>query len=365
MDYKIFIDKLDFFAKKIKNTNDIRKKLRLINDYLAIFIYLENLGVVSINDMNLATKDLILHNKKVEKNNMQIITSFNEEFSFINKLTFKLLEFYDNCDYEETFNNNHTMKDFDKIDISEAMFCLEEFLLSFDCKLFKLFKELVNTKHISYTDKNISDGLTVSSRSQGSFVLIHKDKNITFNNIATIVHELGHCYEDYLTNRCCFNSLLRETSSSFLEKLFSYYCIKNNCFRNDAIHNLINLQDYNYDRTLINNYINYYLRIGNNLSIDEMTLEFLNIFDVIKDDNFKYLVGEEKTDINNYIYVLSDILANYFIKIYFKNRKEGLILFKKFLLTYPNKSIASCLNDDSLVETGISIKMVSNYKKTI
>lgn len=96
-----------------------------------------------------------------------------------------------------------------------------------------------------------------------------------------------------------------------------------------------------------------------------MTLEFLNIFDVIKDDNFKYLVGEEKADINNYIYVLSDILANYFIKIYFKNRKEGLILFKKFLLTYPNKSIASCLNDDSLVETGISIKMVSNYKKTI
>ena len=69
--------------------------------------------------------------------------------------------------------------------------------------------------------------------------------------------------------------------------------------------------------------------------------------------------------LENYLYVLSDVVANNLVRIYKNDPKEGLRLFKEFLTKGKQGSFASNMNlyGNNLDEIEKVIKEVYSYQK--
>jgi len=68
---------------------------------------------------------------------------------------------------------------------------------------------------------------------------------------------------------------------------------------------------------------------------------------------------------NNYVYVLSDVIANNLILRYFSDKKKGLIEIKKFITTMHQYSVLENLQryGFDLKATEDEVKMLYNYQK--
>ena len=134
----------------------------------------------------------------------------------------------------------------EQIDPNTCLRIISEFLLSVDPHLYNMFCELYSTNHILFKS-DFSGGLEFNDRDRDSIhILVGALSSVS--DMATLIHELGHAYKDYLIpdyhRYFNLNDVLEsEISSKTLELMFLLYLIKNNICSNDAIKNFDNYQN--------------------------------------------------------------------------------------------------------------------------
>ena len=369
MDYKRELELLKSLKYQIKNEKDIKIKNLLIRDYTNILSYLDKLKIINaeqeslksgINFENFYNELILYQNNYAEQ--------FLNNFGLIEFIINNLLEIYKQYPLKEcdSFCN--------PIDIEEGLELVDAFFGSLGNDFYQLFTKIMEEKRISYKNNLPEYGITYNAGyTDGQYIVLKKeDKEFDYEFLSALVHEIGHCYQFNL-NKCSktpyvFN-LLTEVESLTMQKLFDEFVIKNHSYKEKALYSSMNWQETLYQRTLVDDFINKALNKDMVESLDVYTGNFeLNknkdILNLITPFNSNAL-SKFDLSLDNYLYVISDFVANNFVKMYQESPIETLKIFRKFIINLNNASFKENIgrygNDFSMCE--VLIKRAHEFQK--
>ena len=233
--------------------------------------------------------------------------------------------------YRDFFANILTMfkdieiKDVGKMDsfTPESNTIIKDFLKTIDMDAYKMFDKMDN--NVFRVLENGEGKCLYDPEKDENYAMIGKNNN--FVNMVSLVHELGHCYRDYIfkTRNIDGNfdeNLRSEIFSETLELAFVKYLIDNDIYSIDASNYLIN-------------YNNKIIKVSNSLLHEN----FIHDNGLTTLTDLKYLIGR--------------ILANYFL--------NSNMTLKEFFLYINNHSTLEILSNPNIDYQEISNKLNKNY----
>ena len=125
------------------------------------------------------------------------------------------------------------------IEFNDCLRIISDFLMYVSPNLYNMFCDLYRSNHILFSERS-SGGCELFENKKDSIYIIIGSLN-TVDDMANLVHELGHAYKDYNYQKSHkyykVNEVLEsEISSEVLELMFLNYLIKNNICYNDAVY---------------------------------------------------------------------------------------------------------------------------------
>ena len=256
-----------------------------------------------------------------------------------------------------------------------------EFLNTFDPKLLNIYKKMKKESMIFKTDvAGISGygGLHFPMDSLKSSIILYDKNNENLTTAKTIVHELGHAYENKICYTSCLDniSVLRDVSpfnevcSRFLEYAFLNYLREKRLYNNDVDICLRifykNMLYYNYNINMICNSSCLYINKYGYAVIDDPNLskyanglmKLLNYYSVSSE------LGEEIGYKNSFIYGLGGLFAIYLYDSYKKDPNYFIKEFRNVLINYPAIGMEAFervgITKDKLIEGKILKKTIQN-----
>lgn len=320
----------------IRLERDLKRQILLISDFYNIVAYLNKLKVIDpMQEIGNLGVNIDHYYQQLEQEQIAYCDSFINNFDIINDITNKLMAIYQKYPLkkiEVTYCN--------PIDIKNGMELLYDFFASLGRDFYNLFLKINQEQRISFTSNIYEEGMTYNASYQnGEFIVLRKDsQDFDYEFLSSLAHEIGHCYEFEFArgNKKIYPLyLLAEVSALFIQKLFDFYNLDNYDYREKALHSMSVGQSILYERCLSNDFLNHALNNDLVTALDYPT----GIFDVISNEKtlgyINYLnsnaIANFPPHLDNYLYVLSDIVANNFFRMYQLDKKEALRLFKQFL----------------------------------
>ncbi len=305
--------------EKLETEKSNSKKLLLSNLYLTMY---QNLK-----------EDELKHEEKYFKKMNLLLNEF-EFYDFLKNDNELFRYFFEKCN-EKYLDNDFKVYELmpnNKINLKDAKEIVYAILDSINFDRLKSYDRLYCFDKIKYDDLNSCIGMCYNTFNclEPSVVIDKKlDKQVDF--ITTLVHELGHEYENiFMNNMSSIQQLYRydfcfvEVMSSFFERVALDYLIKNRIYEDDANREL-NLKYFDlYDRLEQLYYLsNYAIK-------DEIVYNDENVISIgeIKDNSCDIYCYNYKNDIK---YSYGFLLGEYFFNIYRQDKKEGLKQIRDFL----------------------------------
>ena len=195
------------------------------------------------------------------------------------------------------------------IDTNTCLKIVGDFLLSVSPYLYNVFCELYNSNRILCAQGIGGNEISVKTRDS---IHVFIDSLCKVSDMATLAHEMGHAYKDYLipTYHKAFDiedSLHSEISSKTLELMFIMYLINNRIYYDDAIKCFNNYENFLYEKT-------------NKYSKEK-------VFNAVCAKNLSYLLGASIA--NNYAFEPNMSYDDFIRKIYFSNIRTILKEYSK------------------------------------
>lgn len=370
MEYERELKILEELKIKIQNEKDINIQNVLIDDYFSILSYLEKLKIINANtyvdDLN---TDLSFYFDTLHDARIEYCHEFISNINLVKNITTSLMKIY----------KNYPIKPYDvaycnPIDIYEGMDILYDFFGDISNEFYEIFKTMAMNSRISIISNISEEGITYDAGCEyGQFIILNgSTKKMDYQVVSALAHEIGHCYELHVlgnNKRIMPLYLLVEVIALFTQKMFDNYNIENNLFKNEALYNQMIWQGIMYQETLVNDFIHKCLTNNTGIKLDSYNFSFK----YFKNRNSKkYINSENKTAINkyqpslnNYLYVIGDLVANNFVELYKQDKKECLKLLNEFILTNKNMPFSSNLAKFSnhYHETERLIKEVHQFQK--
>ena len=349
MEYKRELLKLEELKKLILKEKDKQRQIFLISDYCNIIAYLNNLNVIQDIDSYFEEIGTIFNNYyyAVQKEKMRYGRSFINNIEIIFDITNKLIE----LTKKHQINIMENRDPFLPIDIKLGNEIINDFFGSLNSEFYHLYEMLFDEERVSTTSMIDALGMSynVNYTDKPYIILYNNGKYYDYEFLSSLTHEIGHCYEftTVKTNKVYQMYLLAEVSSLFLQKLFDEYSIKNNFYLKEVEKSQILWQKSLSQRNLVNDFTNKIILDGNLSSLDydkgffDINIAKYGINYLNKD--VEYSLDKFAANLDNYLYVIGDHIANNFVKLYKDNPKEALKEFKNFLLTMDKVSISDNL----------------------
>ena len=344
-----------------KNINSRLKKIHMmppsierslemyhLDQYL---LFLSDKGTISKDDYQRITKEIDYKSSKRKY-------SINDVDDTIVQLT---------CLYEEVlkYSNNFTLfRIYPEINYKEYLSYVMEFFKYIDMNLFKLFCEFRNNGLLSIVnnyDEYIS-GSTYDIGKGKSGILL--ERNTYFNLIRYLIHEVGHAYDNHLSQAYPYvkiNSFGQECLSITLELLFMKF-IRDNHLGNNTINDMIERCVYTDKLRLMNSaYIfNNFVFIDKKNKYDEINAYYfrmpLNTYErlgLIKMNQKAY--GLDKIKVSNYdnFYGYGLLFSLVILDMFDKDEKEARNIIKSFpsfAKTHKGIELITRFTDDEYLE---------------
>ena len=219
------------------------------------------------------------------------------------------------------------------------IYLIRSFFATMPKDINNLFKKMIDLSNFSCVENDSHySGLCVNVSFFDYPIIIVQKYDYLLDLAHTFVHEMGHCYENIRnkTNRgIAFYNLFTEVPSILFAKIFNYYLITNSRYQEFSKINLLEWKN----TVLVFNYINDYVNKAYHSNCVSFDLEEFNTS--LEIDNEKFQVGDDieeyidnyGTNILNYGYVISDIIANNLLKEYINNKEVGLRKIDDFITT--------------------------------
>lgn len=207
--------------------------------------------------------------------------------------------------------------------VSESNTIIEDFLKTIDMEAYKMFDKMDN--NVFRVLGNGEGKCLYDPEKDENYAMIGKNNN--FVNMVSLVHELGHCFRDYMfkTRNIDGNfdeNLRSEIFSETLELAFIKYLIDNDIYSIDASNYLT---DYN----------NKIIKVSNSL----LQENFIHDNGLSSLTDLKYLIGR--------------ILAYYFL--------NSNMTLKEFFLYINNHTLLEILSNPDINYQEISDNLNKNY----
>ena len=205
----------------------------------------------------------------------------------------------------------------------------------------------------------------------GSYIILN-DRGNDYNVLSSLAHEMGHHYEFTLTKnnkRVYSQHNLSEVPALFMQRLFDDYMRKFTDYKERVLFCEVMWQNVLYKRTLSNKFTNqmYLNNMINSLDYERGVFIFKD--DVFSNNNIRSqnwdVIVDYMPSLENYLYVICDIIAINLVQIYHDSPKEGLLILKKLITEYPayRKILVKYAAD--LSEYAQKIKEASSYIKEL
>lgn len=247
-------------------------------------------------------------------------------------------EFYTktNKKFKENKFHSYELYPENKINRKEAKDIVYEILDDINIDNIKSYDRLYCYNKVKSEEQDICIGKCYNTFGFTDPIII-TDSNIKdqVTYIKTLVHELGHEYENiFMSNMSVeqqvdrYDYCFTEVMSSLFERIAQDYLIKHNIYKDDA------------QRDLNLNYFDLHDRLGTLYELSNEALEgklIYNAGNVIEFSELPSKDGKKMYQVYNYNYI-NDIkysygylLAEYFFDIYRQDKKEGLKQIRNFL----------------------------------
>ena len=370
-DFKNKKKKLLGLKKQIMNMPNNISKINKTEGYDQLLGYLREIEAIKNNQIDKYSIDeefSIKYDRHVIKKTQNKITEVMRlaPYLFI-KYSWLINEYKKNdfCSFEFSVNG--------KVNKDEMYDYLAEFLNLLGNDICKLYNNMVSGNNIYLYPEFNSLGVSLNSITVDNPCIIIDDIENYFDFYATIIHELGHCYQFYLqrnhTHLESFNPYT-ETTSLFLEKLFIEFLKTKNRYKNivkdyELEDHIYFLNDISISKALCKRFIEkdigdinaYDLSYKTNTSYEDLLIE------VTKDCGY---IMENKLNLSltEFHYSLGNIIATYYLKK-MKNDFYGTWKeYKDFICTvdnYPLKEILDEYFDMDIMNDYIK-KFVKSYR---
>lgn len=338
--------------EEIKTNLENMKKINSLEEYIKYDTSLCHL--IDIYEILSSSVSLyrIPRNKNYE---LQEIGKFDylsillEEFKRNNEIhkeySKRIIDIYSKIDLKNLSIPKTKLKKEDRIDI------IRDFLNSYDSNMYELFMNMegyidMDTKKLKKTDFTCYIPIL-----KNSYILINNHGSV--DDLATLIHELGHAYTYRLFNNESLdrfysfnNNYLTETFSLFLEILFIDYLKKNNINKEDAI-------------------------LSENMYLKYIENRFKKVLELCKMDKIDKIVSKDETIlINALIYSYGATTGIELCEHYKedpKYTKENIRFFLSSLGKYSSEELLDILKikEEDLHSCKTLIKRLNNHKKEI
>ena len=298
-------ERIDLYKHKYTKVNNFTHKYALVSLIGSLEFYL---GTNDKDFQSLVKEDIDYQERKYYQH-INLMKSFNRFMENNNDLLNEIITPYKNCLYKFTPYKE------EYIEPNTCLKIIGDFLLHVDPYLYNMFCDLYSNNHILFKS-DFNGGLEFNDRDRNSIHIL-VGTLCTVSDMATLVHELGHAYKDYILpdyhRYFDLNNLLSsEISSKTLELMFLMYLIKFNIYKKDAIYDFNNFQSVinNASNQILdsNNYNNSYIKelsylLGGILANNFMINDNMNYYDFIRYIYF-----------NNIKTILKDLNKNSLVK---------------------------------------------------
>ena len=236
------------------------------------------------------------------------------------------------------------IKNQSNVDSKECMNLLKDFFGDLSNDFYKVFKDMIQNGCVSLVKNMYEKGITFNAAySDNSYVCVADCSN-DYEIYDILAHEIGHCYDNYLskTNKSIYPLYnLCEVSSIFAQRLFNDYVINNHPYKDKALQDEMEWQSVLYERTLSNKLV---CDLYNNELLYRLNDD--QFFELVESSKVNDFISEETSKaienfpphLDNFLYVICDVIASYIIKIYKQDKKSGLECLKDII--YNNKIIS-------------------------
>lgn len=365
MEYEKELQKLGRIKDMIIRTKNYSKKRLLIRDYFSLVAYLDKLLIIDgekyIADLK---QDFDMFIKESNNEKIKYCNKYLKNFNYIICLTDELINLYDKYSFpkEKIFFD-------DSINFQDGMEALYSFFSLLGDDFYQLFVKLNQDGRISLINNLDADGFAYNtSYSDKSYILLN-DHGSRYTVLSSLAHEMGHCYEFMLTRggqEICPAHNLAEVPSLFMQRLFDDYMMNFDNYDKQVKFNKSIWQNVLYHRTSSNYFTNqmYANDLIEALDYERGIFMFKNtiIEQFINVNNYDSII-EYKPAIDNYLYVICDIIALNLVKIYHDSPKEALEVLKKIILNHSKYQKILINYAFDLGETEKMIKETSMYIK--
>lgn len=123
------------------------------------------------------------------------------------------------------------------VSINKLITYAKDFLYHIDPKLFSLLNYLIENDLVVMTSLDDANGKCFRLTSDKSGIIINYD-NVDFGEVATVIHEMGHAYYNYLSKgnpNLVKSNIAIECIPRILEQLFLVFLKENNLLDNNTI----------------------------------------------------------------------------------------------------------------------------------
>jgi len=261
-------------------------------------------------------------------------------------------------------------RDYNRIPDYEFQDIIFSFLNSYDPKLLKNFKEMLENGNVFCADLEDCQGFTFPCECLNKNFVFYEDSENTVGVAATVVHEYGHCFEMnnfYNTGATNFfdkayRTPYYEISSKFFGYAFLRYLKENNIYKKDAEMRLgiyyIDLLINSFNINLLKFMEQIEINEEENVNVGDDTLvyareiqEKLNYYDIVSSDEYCFNYR------SSYIYGLGSIYGIYLYDNYKKDPSYFKKEFQNALLSYPYSG-----NLDSFERIGVNFDVLTSCK---
>ncbi len=263
-------------------------------------------------------------------------------------ITSKIYDVYKELGYyNDTFASLYPKN---KVSSKKEEEILLEFLNSVDSASGAIYNNLKNSNNIILTENFKPEDSEYESEYLGTCINglgIEPDK-ISLENgnspsvtyLQTLVHEIGHSYENEFMRSMSSNQQMfryyysfSEVMSEFFERIFIDFLIENRIFYDDAERSLYLKNEDIFCNLMHLNFV-VFACINGSCIFDDQYYQIID-YDCYKEYNKGREFAFEFEDVENYLnlihYGYGSLIAEYFFKIYKQDKKEGLKEIKNFL----------------------------------
>lgn len=371
MDKDEELKKLKRLKNLIENTYKDNLRFVLIDEYMNYKSYLIDCGVLKEECFNDDESSELIEDQDInyERLNNSAYNSLFDNFELIEDITNKIEELHKKIPINYYYDYSINLK---KISLNDAIEIRNSFFKSLGNDVLNVFLSLQKNENINLSSNDMKryTGLCYNLSICDNPRIIIKPNNNSLKFYSILSHELGHSYEfirNKTNKRKFVYNFLVEVPSIVFEKLFNIYLINNNYYKELGIFSLFQCKNAVLNMNSVNQFINKEYK-NNLVFIDKEKLYYLYVDDSAFDDLSEDMIAKIDyygTDITNYGYVLSDIIANNLIVKYLSNKKEGLKEIKDFITTMYQYSVSENLNRyaKDLQSTEMEMKELYNYQK--